>query len=123
MSLFDPAVTVPAPADRARPLSPAELLGGLAGGRAVGHDEVEDLRADGEARGREDDGDLLGGGHVGVGVAGRCRAVGHVTTPLAKVPPPVAETNCAPAGRVSVKTTPFRFCVPPAASVMPTLYV
>ena len=48
---------------------------------------------------------------------------GHVTTPLAKVPPPVAETNCAPAGRVSVKTTPFRFCVPPAASVMPTLYV
>ena len=43
-----------------------------------------------------------------------------VLVPASNVPPPVADTNCAPAGNVSVKTTPLRFWVPPAASVSPT---
>ncbi len=37
----------------------------------------------------------------------------QVTTPLAKVPPPVADTKVVFVGTVSLTTTPVAFCVPP----------
>ena len=110
-------------ADDARPLGPAELLGRLTRRRPVGDDDVEDLGPHREVGRGEDHRHLFGGGDVLVGVGHHVawRPGDHVVP--AERAPTRGGDELRPRGRVSVKTTPSRFCVPPAARVRPTRYV